>query len=534
MQPAENYDRADANYTAETVAASFAGPTMSTQPDQPERRGIGGWILQHPKSTIALAILLIFALAILGLSRSAESRLAAKIAAIRAKGEPTTIQDLLARQRHLPDDKNRVVAVNRIASRFKSVTVSDERLKHLPYQGGAIQPRTGIRWPEKEIETAQWYLGQIEHDLADLHDAMKIKDSSFCIPWTSPAFNTFPDYSAIRAGAKVLVLDAEVAAMLGDRDLAERNLLDAFGMPRLTNGGESLITALTQMAINSLICDVGERIINQVGLRDTCLQSVEQSLHDADGSIDIKMSLFVERVQFLDSLHWFRANKASGAQFFGTTYFWQSSPVAFWPYLPALPALDIAEGLAFHTAMIDAVNGPNIESIRSITVVETTHGTMPWYSILSKTMIGGYSRVVALWVHNIGQLRALRVAVAAERYRLASGKWPNDAQSLVPQFIDAIPPDPIDRKPIRYAIIPEGIKTWTISGDADNRDNGGDVQRIEPGNNKHRPTDFGWVILNPDLRGREETPAVPSSRPTLPTTQPSRSTRLPSSEPPQN
>ena len=43
-----------------------------------------------------------------------------------------------------------------------------------------------------------------------------------------------------------------------------------------------------------------------------------------------------------------------------------------------------------------------------------------------------------------------RIACALERYRLVEGKLPDTLDVLAPQFIDQIPNDVIDGKPLRY------------------------------------------------------------------------------------
>lgn len=44
----------------------------------------------------------------------------------------------------------------------------------------------------------------------------------------------------------------------------------------------------------------------------------------------------------------------------------------------------------------------------------------------------------------------LRTRVAMERYKLHHGIWPHDLNALMPEYIDDVPLDPIDGKPIRY------------------------------------------------------------------------------------
>ena len=102
-----------------------------------------------------------------------------------------------------------------------------------------------------------------------------------------------------------------------------------------------------------------------------------------------------------------------------------------------------------------------------------------------------------LWIRSVGANRALRAALASERYRLANGEWPSSLDALVPLYLDAVPVDPFDGQAIRFGRIDEGIRTWTIGEDL--TDDGGDVGRLT---SKRRSPDCGWVILNPELRGR--------------------------------
>ncbi len=491
---------------------------MADQPTQPDRRGLIGWIIAHPKSTLALSILLMFALALLGLSHSAESRLAAKIAAIKAKGEPTTIQDLLARQRIIPDDQNRVISVTKIGERIRKVSLTDEQSEQLPFIGLAILPKTGIRWAGSTIEAADAFLKQIEIETTDLHTAMQLRDSVLCMTWSNPPTRAATDLSSVRASAKVLALNAITAAQHGDATRAAQLTMATLQLIRTMDGTPSLVRELFSDGITALACDACERVTNSLTLDDASLAEFQRILAGADRDSTIREGLLSERAAYLDTTRWYRANANSVGQQLSIQNSNSSIPQTLWGYLPAVPALDIAEGLDFFTEIVDATRKPDGTTIAQLQQIESRYAVMPWYSLVSKTFVAPFSRAVILSLRVGGQLRALRVAIAAERYRLIFKQWPANAADLVPRFIDVIPPDPIDGNPIRYAIIPEGIKTWTISDENDNRDNGGDVQRIETGTKKHRPTDFGWVILNPELRGRECEPAATTER--LPTSEP--------------
>jgi hypothetical protein len=51
----------------------------------------------------------------------------------------------------------------------------------------------------------------------------------------------------------------------------------------------------------------------------------------------------------------------------------------------------------------------------------------------------------------LARLRCATAAVAAERYRLANGSWPDGLTVLVPNYLDAVPADPYGGKPLGYA-----------------------------------------------------------------------------------
>jgi hypothetical protein len=148
------------------------------------------------------------------------------------------------------------------------------------------------------------------------------------------------------------------------------------------------------------------------------------------------------------------------------------------------------------------VETPGPQTLQTAAALPAMIGQLPWYCQFASIGMSSLSQAMTLWVRYVGQTRALRAALAAERYRLANDRWPDRLENLVPQFIDAVPIDPVDNRPIRYAVISEGIKTWTIAGDDQNLDDGGDVRRLEPRDPNIRPKDYGWIILIPSLRYR--------------------------------
>jgi len=54
------------------------------------------------------------------------------------------------------------------------------------------------------------------------------------------------------------------------------------------------------------------------------------------------------------------------------------------------------------------------------------------------------------------------IAAAIERYRLDQGAPPDQLETLVPGYLDTVPPDPYDEQPLRYRREGEGYVVYSI------------------------------------------------------------------------
>jgi hypothetical protein len=58
--------------------------------------------------------------------------------------------------------------------------------------------------------------------------------------------------------------------------------------------------------------------------------------------------------------------------------------------------------------------------------------------------------------------RVLIVIVAAERFRLANGRWPEKLSELTPPYIKVIPSDPFDGQAIRYRLKGNRVVVYSV------------------------------------------------------------------------
>jgi hypothetical protein len=114
---------------------------------------------------------------------------------------------------------------------------------------------------------------------------------------------------------------------------------------------------------------------------------------------------------------------------------------------------------------------------------------------------GSTSPAVGVSIRGHAYMRCTLAAIAAERYRLAEGRWPETLEQLTPRYLTDVPRDPFDGQPIRYRRLDEGVVIYSV--DRDREDNGGRINRAGPGS---AGSDLGFRLW--DVAHRRK-PAVP-------------------------
>ena len=65
-------------------------------------------------------------------------------------------------------------------------------------------------------------------------------------------------------------------------------------------------------------------------------------------------------------------------------------------------------------------------------------------------LLPGLSGAVTGDARGTARVRLALAAVAVARYRLANGQLPDRLEDLAPKYLESVPVDPFDGKPIRY------------------------------------------------------------------------------------
>jgi hypothetical protein len=117
-----------------------------------------------------------------------------------------------------------------------------------------------------------------------------------------------------------------------------------------------------------------------------------------------------------------------------------------------------------------------------------------------KDIFGAVARAMEATLSEIAHIRTAEAAVAAERYRLARGRWPESLEDLVGGFIEAIPTDPYTGDAIKLKADGEGLVVYSVGENG--VDDGGDLKDRTDAQGHSRPADIGFQLLAPATRGK--------------------------------
>jgi hypothetical protein len=112
--------------------------------------------------------------------------------------------------------------------------------------------------------------------------------------------------------------------------------------------------------------------------------------------------------------------------------------------------------------------------------------------ILSGLFLPAMSRALVKEAEGVANGRICVVALALERFRLANHRLPDDLRSLVPVFMQDVPADPFDGRPLRYKKLPKGYVVYSIGPDG--RDDGGKEPPSRRPNTKDVPGDITFTV----------------------------------------
>lgn len=401
------------------------------------------------------------------------SSMNSQLSALRAKGLPTSATEL---NEYYAIPEGALDSTDLWVAAIDTVQDADldQRGTTLPFLGEGPVPVPGEEWAE--LETSQTLLAELKDELEAIHKAADAGGQvRFPIDCSAGFQTLLPHTQNSRTVTRLLQFDAQVSAHDGNDSRALRDLRAIFALSNALRGEPILISQLVRMAIHAIGCDAVERLMPHCNWNDAELELLQIAIRSARFKDEMGQALCGERATCLSELDQFS--------------------------LGPFRALNKQQALGFFAGSIDGLSSSWPEALSRQRELNAEMESLRRESRLIPLMLRATLLLLPATEHAAvagaqadARQKCTNAAIAAQRYRLQSGRLPDSLTDIGPRLLGpAAEPsarlvDPFDGQPLRYKIEETRVLIYSVGRNA--QDDGGDCDRDA----QRQPPDVGFSI----------------------------------------
>ena len=474
---------------------------MGVDMEEPGRRRLSGCWMFAPACVLLLALL---AIALWVWDAALKRKLDARIADAHARGEPVTFAEFMERRRQAAPFDCSALSFMDAMERLQLVDGEDHdrtsviaRLR--------FSEELGARRSDEQRAMMRGHVEARAEVLALIRQGARLPPGAYPIDASGPPWCITMDHLArTRHIARLCRRAAVLHAEDGDGRAAAEYTADGLALAASVGEWPLLIERLVDLAIGSIALDGLERALAVCEMPADSLTMLREALRQAEDGNRTLAALLAERA----GGHWalVEASADDVAEFVRTCG--DGIPGVLARLYAVAPVWRAGDALFYHKVMerqVDAHRLPLEEraqaAARASQQAETDVAAGGMRHPLSAMTMPALSRAGEEDVKAAARSRVVRVALAAEQWRMMHGDWPESLDQLVPEFLDALPCDPHTGGPLLWKRTPEGFTVYSAGLDGD--DNGGLRQQdaaAVPGNARP-PYDIPFRLFDPERRG---------------------------------
>jgi tRNA A-37 threonylcarbamoyl transferase component Bud32 len=394
----------------------------------------------------------------------------------------------------LPDDQNaslRVEAVKRLlppdwhpSGVRGSQQLQDTVLRNLP-------PNVKLR--EEQTASLAAVLQKMAPALAEARPLTELRHGYHPVSWSHNAIETLLPYTqGSRSVAGLLELDAVLRAQKGEFDGAINSCRGILNAGRSIGDEPFLISQIVRIACVTLAIRTLERVLGQGEPSAVALAAIEELLEEEARHPALLVGARGDR----GGIHWAMMSIEAGdmkvSQLLDEG---EKLPEEGEPPASSVRAAH-AWSLRHMTQLVTIARRPSHEQQQAMAEWDEALQHAPRVSRL----LAPKGKSVRFFLGIRAEVRSAIVAVAADRYRQAYGRWPETAAALVPRYLPEVPADPYDGAPLRYRRLEDGLVIYAVGWDR--KDNQGTLDYQNP---NREGADVGFRLW--DVRLRRQVPA---------------------------
>jgi len=436
----------------------------------------------------------------------------AYIVELKAKGEPMELAQVIPPP--VPPEQNSADTFHRAAA----LVDADRSALETSYVYGMkmVAPgRAMIRWQQPDIRdtdgTNSWEnvtaaVVQNAKTFALLQQIIEKPAFDFSIEYDRGVADlNFTNFDLAESKRSALRLEAAALCALhqGDTASAGKNLRAMLALVKAMRDERLVISELVRIAIAQIAVTVTWEILQSPNLTDEQLAELQRDWMILDFIQSDENALAMERVTGQITAATWRSSNSRLEDYFDT-WFQLSEPgkkenfferakfgtqVFRWRYWWSYP--DELRTLKGYQIMLESLrNAETNHSWQTILReqqnklerlgINTNSAGSLWFSDRNKIDLHS---IMSASVFSLGAVfnKVMRVeaarqatvtAIALKRYQLKHGSYPADLNSLVPEFLPAVPFDPVDGQPLRYRRNADGTFLLYSVGDNGKDDDG--------------------------------------------------------------
>jgi hypothetical protein len=342
-------------------------------------------------------------------------------------------------------------------------------------------------------------LNQVQPALAEARQLADRPYGRYPIDYTGDWLATLlPQVQEAREVANLLSHDVLRRAQNGDLDGALRSARAILNAARSIGDEPFLISQLVRIAIRTIAFHKTERVLAQGEVSADLLADFQKLLEDEEAQPLLLFATRGERAGGQVLVEQLKEGKVTLSQLSGgpaaTKY--KLGPVdlekLLAPFIMGSISGNQAALLRYMTRAVEIAKKPVEEQAELLKELEASARSEP---VLVRLLAPAVAKTGEAFRRSSAEVRCLIVVVAAERYRLAHGRWPESLEALVPEFLSKVPTDPYDGKPLRLRRLADRLVIYSVGPDG--KDDGGNIDRQKP---IGLGTDLGFRLWDPDRR----------------------------------
>lgn len=361
-------------------------------------------------------------------------------------------------------------------------------------------------------------LSRFDAEFAELRAASKLPHSRFNVAYgeDNPMGILLPHLARVKGLVRLTALRTEALLALGRPSEALEEVEFMFRLTDSVKDEPLLISYLVRNACREIILRTLWEGLQDHRWQPAQLTALQARLADIHSFPDLRQALIAERAMASTSIEWLMRNPS---RMIDLEESWSPSPEAEFVFA-LIPKgwfrfEQINYNKSFETYILEpfpqtqtAIDLPGLQRRENayeehLDETRSPRKAILEHHVLNRTWLSSMSRIHHRAIRSHTLIHLARVALALEAYRQSKGTFPDSLEKLAPEFIAAIPSDPLDRKPLRYEKSADGtFKLWSVGWNG--KDDGGKPVQDSAGPRGYWNSDYpnaDWVWPQPGKKG---------------------------------